>query len=109
MALADPIDNPPVLLSLNPDLVDAAADRVSSGTVTLTNVRSELGVKQEQIRTDQKLLDIEETIVTTAFNSLTSRDQYEAASALKILESNLEASYLLTSRLASLSLLNFLR
>lgn len=109
MALADPINSPPALLSLNPGVVDAAADRVSSGTVTLTNVRSELGVKQEQIRTDQKLLDLEETIVTTAFNSLTARDQYEAASALKILESNLEASYLLTSRLASLSLLNFLR
>jgi flagellar hook-associated protein 3 FlgL len=109
LALADPINNPPVLLSLNPDVVDAAADRVSSGTVTLTNVRSELGVKQEQIRADQKLLDIEETIVTTAFNSLTARDQFEAASALKILESNLEASYLLTSRLASLSLLNFMR
>lgn len=109
LALADPINSPPVLLSLNPDVVDAAADRVSSGTVTLTNVRSELGVKQEQIRADQKLLDIEETIVTTAFNSLTARDQFEAASALKILESNLEASYLLTSRLASLSLLNFMR
>jgi len=109
MALADPINNPPAILSQNPGVVDAAAERVSAGTVALTNVRSELGVKQQQIRTDQKSLDIEETIVTTAFNSLTVRDQYEAASALKILESNLEASYLLTSRLSSLSLLNFLR
>lgn len=109
MALADPINSPPTILSQNPATVDAAAERVATGIVALTNVRSELGVRQQQIRADQESLDIEETIVTTAFNSLTSRDQYEAASALKVLEANLEASYLLTSRLASLSLLNFMR
>lgn len=109
MALADPSNNPPAILSQNPGVVDLAAERVATGTVSLTNIRSELGVRQEQIKNQQNSLDIEETIVTTAFNALTARDQYEAASALKILESNLEASYLLTSRLASLSLLNFMR
>jgi len=109
IALADPINNPPTILAQNPDTVEAAADRIADGIVSLTNVRSELGVRQEQTKIQQKSLDVEETIVTTAFNSLTARDQYEAASALKILESNLEASYLLTSRLASLSLLNYLR
>jgi flagellar hook-associated protein 3 FlgL len=64
---------------------------------------------QEQLSVQKESLDIEETIFTSAFNALTARDQYEAAGALKDLESSLEASYLLTTRLASLSLLNFLR
>jgi flagellar hook-associated protein 3 FlgL len=75
----------------------------------LTNLRAEKGVFQEQIATLKETLDIEETIFTNALGALTARDQYEAASALKQLEATLEASYLLTTRLASLSLLNFMR
>jgi len=47
--------------------------------------------------------------MSATFNRLTARDQYEAATELRELERNLEASYLLTSRLSNLSLLNYLR
>ena len=48
-------------------------------------------------------------VLTQSFNQMTARDQYEAASELKQLETSLEASYTLTARLANLSLLNFMR
>jgi flagellar hook-associated protein 3 FlgL len=40
---------------------------------------------------------------------MTTRDQYEAASELKQLETGLEAAYTLTARLSNLSLLNYMR
>lgn len=108
MALADPKTQPSVLRQ-NPEIVAAGVEDLSSGIIGLTNLRSDLGVIQERLESEKQSLDIEETVFTSAFNALTARDQYEAASALKQLESTLEASYLLTSRLSSLSLLNYLR
>lgn len=108
MALADPV-NQPALMARDSSIASTAAETLTYGLTQLTNLRADRGVIQEQIETEKKSLDIEETIFTTAFNALTARDQYEAASALKELESTLEASYLLTSRLSSLSLLNYLR
>ena len=108
LAISDPADSP-ALIAQNPDLVGTAAQGLTSGLTALTNLRADRGVVQEQLSVQKESLDVEETIFTSAFNALTARDQYEAAGALKDLESSLEASYLLTTRLASLSLLNFLR
>jgi flagellar hook-associated protein 3 FlgL len=108
LAISDPADSP-ALIRQNPDIVLAGVQRITVGLTQLTNLRADRGVIQEQIATQKKTLDIEEGIFTNAFNALTERDQYEAASVLKQLESNLEASYLLTSRLSSLSLINYLR
>ena len=108
LAISDPSDSPS-LISQNPDIVLSGAQRLSTATDLLTNLRAEKGVLQEQIATLKETLDVEETIFTNALGALTARDQYEAASALKQLEATLEASYLLTTRLASLSLLNFMR
>lgn len=108
LAISDPADSP-VLISQNPDIVLSGVQLLSTGTDSLTNLRAEKGVFQEQIATLKETLDVEETIFTNALGALTARDQYEAASALKQLEATLEASYLLTTRLASLSLLNYMR
>lgn len=108
MALSDP-QNSPALFRADPDIALSGAQRLSNGLTALTNVRADRGVIEEQIEAEKKSLDIEETIFTTALNSLSARDQYEAASTLTQLEATLEASYLLTSRLSSLTLLNFLR
>ncbi len=90
-------------------ILDAASIRLASGETSVTNLRADLGVKQKRISDEQASLAIEKTVLTEAFNQMAGRDQYEAASELQQLESNLEASYLLTARLANLSLLNFLR
>lgn len=97
------------LLSQNPGIVEVGALRIGSGRVAVTHLRSDLGVIQEQITTRQRGLDTEETVLTAVFNDLTGRDQYQAASELKLLEASLEASYMLTSRLSTLTLLNYLR
>ena len=85
-----------------------AANRSATGVTELVGLRASLGLTQSQISRAQDTLDTEETVLTNALNTLTARDQYEAASELEQLEASLEASYLLTSRLANLTLLNYL-
>ena len=86
-----------------------AATSLLSGETKLTNLRAEVGIDQKRVA-DQKLnLEAEKTILTEALDSMTARDQYEAAAELKVLEQNLEGYYILTARLSGLSLLNFLR
>ena len=53
-------------------------------------------------------LENEQTLLNQAFIDLAGKDQFEAAAQLRELEANLEASYLLTTRLSNLSILNFL-
>lgn len=93
----------------NNDVLSAAANTVAGGLSSFTNMRADLGVIQGRIALEQNQLEIEETVVTRTFNQLTARDQYEAAAELQELETNLEASYLLTARLNQLNLLNFIR
>ncbi len=108
MALSGPDELLP-LLDGNSQIVALAATRLSDGQTALTNKRSDVGVIQAKVERSKEALGVEETVLTAAFNEMTARDQYEAASELRELESNLDASYLLTSRLANLSLLNYLR
>lgn len=108
LAISDP-DDSPTLIAQNSGITEQAASRITTGLNSLTKLRADRGIIQEHLETQKKSLDVEETIFTSAFNALTARDQYEAAGALQDLEASLEASYLLTSRLSSLSLLNFLR
>lgn len=108
MALSGPDEALPIL-GAGSDSVYAAAQSVSNGQTALTNLRASVGLTQAQVETAKDSLSVEKTVFTAAFNELTARDQYEAAAELKELESSLEASYLLTSRLANLTLLNFLR
>jgi len=90
-------------------ILKSASETLSSGQTALTTLRADRGLDQARIEHQKATLDVEETILTAQFNQLTARDQYEAASDLRQLESTLEASYLLTSRLSNLSLLNYLR
>ncbi|WP_300380610.1 flagellin [Henriciella sp.] len=108
MAVSGETDNL-ALLRQNPGLVESAAIRTAEGQTAVTNLRADQGIQQQRIADEQSALDMEETILTEAFNKMTGRDQYEAASELRELESNLEASYLLTARLSNLSLTNYLR
>ncbi|MEL6829480.1 MAG: flagellin [Pseudomonadota bacterium] len=91
------------------DVLEFAANTIAGGLSKFTNLRADLGVIQGRVELQQNQLDLEETVVTRTFNQLTARDQYEAAAELQELETNLEASYLLTARLNNLNLLNFLR
>lgn len=108
IALAAPDEAPPVI-SGNPGIISLAAGDVARGRDRLIELRSDIGIAENRIKAATALLDLEETVLTQAFNDLTARDALEAATELRNLEANLEATYALTSRLANLSLLNFLR
>ena len=75
----------------------------------VTQRRGFIGVGEAQIAAAVTRYEAEEAILTSLFNDKTGRDQFEAASELQLLESQLEASYLLTARLARLSITNFIR
>jgi flagellar hook-associated protein 3 FlgL len=86
-----------------------SASHMRAAGTQLIGQRGDIGSSLDRIATAQQMLDTEETLLKTAFNDITARDQFEAATELRELERNLEASYLLTSRLANFSLLNYLR
>ncbi|KDA01817.1 flagellin [Hyphomonas oceanitis] len=108
MALSGPDEALPILNGAS-SAVAVAAQSLTDGQTSLINVRAVVGLSQARVQTEKESLGVEKTVLTAAFNELTARDQYEAASELKELESSLEAAYTLTSRLANLTLLNFLR
>ncbi len=75
----------------------------------IINLRSVVGVGEARIAAAIERHETEEAVLTSLFNAKTARDQYEAASELQLLEAQLEASYILTSRLSQLRLANFIR
>jgi flagellar hook-associated protein 3 FlgL len=97
------------LFNASPDILQAAAGRIGAGRSGLTDLRADIGMHQERVSRLQIGLDTEETVLKGIFGSLVARDQYEAASELKQIETSIEASYMITARLANLTLLNFLR
>ena len=94
--------SPSTVLNDGANTVVAATDRIIDLQVTT-------GSKQEQIVARQRVLVAETTIMSQSLSDLVSKDQFEAATELRRLESSLEASYLLTSRLSNLTLTNFIR
>ncbi len=107
-AISAPGDQP-ALIEANPSILDTASERVSEGQAQVMTLRADRGVVQAEIAERLETIDAEETLLADLFNDMAARDQYEAATELRELERNLEAAYLLTSRLANLSLLNYLR
>lgn len=108
MALSSTTEGQPYARAGTPALEEALS-RLEGGRTALVDAQAGVGIRQESIQTEQRLLEREETLLTAAFVDLAGKDQYEAATELKELEANLEASYLLTSRLSNLSILNYLR
>lgn len=108
LALAGRDENT-ALIEQNPTILDGAATSLFSGQTAIINLQADRGVVQQRIERDQESLETEETILVRTLNDLTARDQFEAATELQELQANLEAAFLLTSRLANLSIINFLR
>lgn len=85
-----------------------ALGRLEGGRTAIVDIQAAVGMQLASIESEKGLLEREETLLTKAFTDLAGKDQYEAATQLRELEANLEASYLLTTRLSNLSILNFL-
>lgn len=89
--------------------LETGAARLATGRTDLVDVRASIGTAQARADSRLEALDREETFLTRSFNDLTAKDPYVAATELRSVETNLEAAYLLTTRLANLSLLNYMR
>ncbi len=91
------------------DLLLNGADTIYGAEAQLIDQRAAIGVNEARIASAKERFENEETVLSELYNDKTLRDPYEAASELRLLESQLEAAYLLTARLAQLSLSNFIR
>lgn len=91
---------------------DAALSTAATGLIEAGNaiaeVRSRIGAAEERMVLAQTRLDAEHTALGETYNERTARDPYEAATLLQQLESQLQASYLLTSRISRLTLANYI-
>ena len=85
-----------------------ALERLERGRTELVNIQANVGMRSANLDNELTLLEREQTLLNQAFTDLAGKDQFEAATQLRELEANLEASYLLTTRLSNLSILNFL-
>ncbi len=90
-------------------LVEGGAEGALAADGAIIDLRSTIGVGEARIAAAIQRHEAEESVLTALFIEKTGRDQYEAASELQLLESQLEASYLLTARLARLRLTDFIR
>ena len=82
---------------------------LGKGTGAVIKLESNLGIYAGLLENADTQQSAERLVLGLALNAVIGRDQYEAAAELKQLELQLEASYLITARLANLSLTNFLR
>lgn len=87
----------------------AGAGIAGNGETGLIETEGQLGILAESLERAQQRQQDERASLSTAYQSLVGRDQFEAAAELKQLEVALESSYIITSRLSGLSLSNFLR
>lgn len=82
---------------------------LSSSTIEIIKLEGLVGISEGLIENANEQQRKEKFTLGSALNSLIGRDQFDAATELKLLESQLEASYLVTARLSNLRLTNFLR
>lgn len=108
MALSHSGDSVPFARAGTPAL-DTALERLERGRTSIVTAQAGVGMRQASIEDEISLLEREQTLLNQAFTDLAGKDQFEAATQLRELEANLEASYLLTTRLSNLSITNYLR
>ncbi|MBE2275596.1 MAG: flagellar biosynthesis protein FlgL [Rhodobacteraceae bacterium] len=101
------------LLASNPDaridLARRAGEALISSSDARVELRSEIGVVQARIADATSRNAAEKTALGIARLALVEADPYETAVRLQDLQTRLDAFYILTSRLSSLSLTEYLR
>ncbi len=76
---------------------------------SVIQLQASLGVREERVATAMADHQAQVSTLSIAYNDLVGVDQAEAATEMQLLETQLEAAYLTTTRMTNLSLLNFLR
>jgi flagellar hook-associated protein 3 FlgL len=92
----------------NSVFVDGASF-VGKGKGDIIKLEASLGIYSGLLENANVQQAAERLTLGQTLNDIIGRDQFEAAAELKQIESQLEASYLVTARLANLNLTNFIR
>lgn len=90
-------------------IFEPAASSITNGINKLISLGGELGVYGGTFESIETRNNAERQTLRTALQNIVTRDQFEAAGELQQIQVQLETSYVLTSRLSQLSLVNFLR
>jgi flagellar hook-associated protein 3 FlgL len=94
--------------AMRDETLNAAASTMRAGADGVATIAARIGVAEERLELRAQRLDAEEISLSEAYNDMTARDPYEAASRLQQIEAALEASYTVTARLSQLTLTRFL-
>ena len=89
-------------------VVSTAKSLMGTGVSSLTDVQTNVGVAQSQISAATTQISAQVDMLKSNVSDLTSVDTYALSSQVTALQTQLEASYELTNRLQSLSLVNYL-
>lgn len=94
---------------LRNDFLNLAAGHAGAASTALTEEQTKLGAREADAALLEARHNGSNQTLQTELSELLGVDQYEAASRMNELETQLEAAYLTTSRIQQLSLLNYLR
>lgn len=87
---------------------DQSLAYIGSAITGVDGERSLLGVSEARVKQANVSLDAQSSILTTSINNLEMVDANETATRITTLEDQLSLAYTLTSRLQSMSLVNYL-
>lgn len=90
-------------------LMNTGADALAQGSDAIIALQGRIGAREEELTLVESRNNASRFTYEQNFNALTAVNQEEAATLMRNLETQLEASYLAASRLANLSLVNYLR
>ncbi len=89
-------------------VVTKATTLVNAGLAALNDVQTGVGVSQAAVTSANTGLDAQATVLKGQVSDMDSVDTYALSSRVTALQTQLQASYELTSRLQSLSLVNYI-
>ncbi|MFT3690566.1 flagellin [Paenirhodobacter sp.] len=94
--------------ALRQSLVKTAGTQLLASDDDLSHLRASVGVTEAKISNAQTANKNEETALGLARAELVNVDEYETATALKAVESQMKTLYTLTARLSDLSLTDYI-
>jgi flagellar hook-associated protein 3 FlgL len=89
-------------------VIDQANRIINEAVKELGDIQSKLGVSQQRVKDASERMTLQLDILTSQVTSLESVDQFEAATRVNDLLTQIETSHALTARIMSLSILKYL-
>lgn len=90
-------------------IANAAGERVITAAGSITNIGSAIGAAQGRVESVATRNGAETAALQLARNEIVAVDEYDSATALEALQTQMETLYTLTARLANLSLTDYMR